>query len=168
MTPHLTHEQLCDLLLARSPHPLSSDYAALQEHLIACPDCSTELSSLSASLLLLRDASTSYARQQFTPLSAGKLSALPRPRSLVHPIYWAVAAAILAVAVIPASLHREHQPLRQSASVIAPIHTQQSDEALLEEISQELSEPIPTPMRPLADPTASSAPNQSTASQRNN
>ena len=35
LTPHLTHEQLCDLILACSPHPLSSDFAVLEDHLRA-------------------------------------------------------------------------------------------------------------------------------------
>jgi hypothetical protein len=69
MTLHLTNEQLCDLILADSSlwseneSPTNSDI--VQSHLRACPVCSAELKSLRDSLGHFRDASTSYARQEF-------------------------------------------------------------------------------------------------------
>ena len=170
MTPHLSHEQLCDIVLARSPHPLSSDFAALQEHLSICPACATELSNLRTSLLLFRDASTSYAQQQLTHLDARKFSSLSRSVTPFHPLYWAIAATLLVAMTLPLGWHRQPPPppASSSATVVTPVHTTESDEALLEEISQELSAPIPSPMQPLADPTASSAADQSTSPKRNN
>ena len=162
MTPHLTHEQLCDMVLARSPHPLSSDYAALQHHLGACPACAAELASLRTSLTLFREASTFYSQQHLTRLRADTIATLPK--RLVQPIYWAAAAVLCIAAALPITLHRQN-PSAPAASTSAT--TSQSDEALLEEIDQELSTPIPSPMQPLADPTASSAATPSTSSQRN-
>jgi hypothetical protein len=166
MTPHLTHEQLCDLLLECAPHPLSSDFVSLQQHLSICPACATEFQNLSASLSLLRDAATSYTRLQPPQLDADKIAALPMPKTLFQPVYWAAAAAILVAGVLPLTLHRQTPPSPPlPAAVTAPAHTQESDEALLEEISQELSTPVPSPMRPLADPTATSSETQSATPQ---
>ncbi|HMH12397.1 MAG TPA: hypothetical protein VK578_04755 [Edaphobacter sp.] len=165
MTPHLTHEQLCDMVLARSPHPLSSDFAALQNHLAACPSCATELANLRTSLALFREASVSYSHQrqliQFSNIPA-------RSKTIVQPIYWAAAAILCIAAALPLTLHRQAPSApASSTSVTQPANPLPSDEALLEEINQEISAPIPSPMRPLADPTAGSAATPSTSSQRN-
>jgi anti-sigma factor RsiW len=166
MTPHLTHEQLCDMILARSPHPLSSDFAALQNHLGACPSCTAELTNLRASLTVFREASISYSQQQLTLLRAYNTPATPK--TVVQPLYWAAAAILCIAAALPITLHRQTPPAPSSAaSVTSPLTPSQSDEALLEEVNQEISAPIPSPMRPLADPTASSAATPSTSSQRN-
>jgi len=165
MTPHLTHEQLCDMLLARSPHPLSSDFAAMQDHLAACPSCTAELANLRTSLALFREASVSYSQQHLTQLHANAVPTVPKT---AIPIYWAVAAAALCIAAaLPITLHRQTPSAPASSTSTTPATYSQSDEALLEEINQELSAPIPSPMRPLADPTASSAATPSTSSQRN-
>jgi hypothetical protein len=174
MTPHLSHEQLCDIVLARSPHPLSSDFAALQEHLGICPACATELSNLRTSLSIFRDASASFAQQELLRLRTGNRVESRSVHSLrstaLQPIYWAAAAAALLVAaVLPLSLHRQSPPSSPSTpAVTAPAHTTESDEALLNDINQTLSASIPSPMQPLADPTASAAATTSTSPQRKN
>ncbi len=167
LTDHLTHEQLCDMLLARSPHPLSSDFAALQHHLGNCPSCSAELANLRTSISLFRKASISYSQQQLAQL---RVAGTPTPsKTLIQPIYWAAAAALCIAAALPITLHHQAPTAPISpASTIKPTTASQSDEALLEEINQEISAPIPSPMRPLADPTASSSATSSTSpSQRN-
>ena len=167
MTTHLTHEQLCDMILARSPHPLSSDFAALQQHLAACASCAAELASLRTSLLIFREASISYSEQQLGQLRVNHTPA-PHRKTAFQPIYWAAAAVLCIVAALPITLHRQIPSAPAAvASPSKPVDTSQSDEALLEEINQELSAPIPSPMQPLADPTASSAQTPSPSSQRN-
>ena len=166
MTPHLTHEQLCDMLLARSPHPLSSDFAALQHHLGSCPSCAAELGSLRSSLAFFREASTSYSQRQLTRLHTGSVPATRK--TLAQPIYWAAAATLCIAAALPLTLHRTSPSTPTTAtSATEPVAISQSDEALLEEVNQELSAPIPSPMQPLADPTASSATTPSTSSKGN-
>jgi hypothetical protein len=157
VTPHLTHEQLSDLILACGPHPLSSDFAALDEHLRACPACSEELTRLSRSLTLFRETSTSFARHEFAAIHASRAheTVLPAPHSLARPLYW-VAAVLALAALVPLGLH--HSRAGQSSPVVsatAPAATTQaSDDALLEEINQDLSVGVPSPMRPLDDPAA--------------
>jgi len=157
LMPHLTHEQLSDLILNCSPYPLSSDFAVLDEHLRACPACSDELTRLSRSLTLFREASTSFARHEFAAMHARRAheTVLPAPHSLARPLYW-VAAVLALAALVPLGLH--HPRAGQSppaGSISAPAApTQASDEALLEEINQDLSAGVPSPMRPLDNPAA--------------
>src|ERR1700761_7151721 len=137
LTPHLTHEQLCDLILACSPHPLSSDYALIEQHLHACPACSEELTRLSRSITLFRDASTSYARQQLAEVHARKATVLPTPHTLARPLYWACAAALTIAVIAPLSLRHPSAAAPSSATANTPsTHTDVSDEALLEEVDQ--------------------------------
>ena len=76
MTLHLSHEQLCDLILAdaslqrereswNDPNHLNAESDVVREHLRACLICSAELKSLRDSLSHFREASISYARQEF-------------------------------------------------------------------------------------------------------
>jgi len=78
MTLHLTHEQLCDLILADSLLPLEGnsqdDSDVVHTHLRACLVCSAELRSLRDSLSHFRDASVSYARQEFAQSYAQRSS----------------------------------------------------------------------------------------------
>src|SRR6202035_1223594 len=110
MSPHLTHEQLCDFVLDLAPHPLSSDFAALQQHLASCPACASELADLRGSISLFRDASTACAHQQLAEYHANNVALTPRPHAFFHPIYWATAAAMIVAAALPLTLHRPSQP----------------------------------------------------------
>jgi hypothetical protein len=164
MTLHLTHEQLCDIVLADPSFPHEIGSSVVQDHLRACLLCSAELESLRASLLLFRDASTSYAGQQFTRSYVQRNSIAPPQRYLTQPLYWAAAATIVVAAIFPLSLHRQ-QSVSTAASAMASPHTGESDNALLEDIDQKLSADVPSPMEPLADPTAGA---ESTSEQRKN
>jgi hypothetical protein len=163
LNPHLTHEQLCDLILACSPHPLSSDFAALEKHLRTCPSCSEELNRLSRSLTNFREASTAYANRQLAEFHVRQnnhQTVLPTPHSLARPLYWACAAALVVAVLAPLGLRRHEAPAPtpEAAATVATVETQaqESDEALLEEINQDTSTSVPSPMRPLVDPAASS------------
>jgi hypothetical protein len=165
MTLHLTHEQLCDVILADSSLPCEGTSAIVQDHLRACLHCSAELESLRISLSLFREASTAYAGQQFARSFLKRGSIAPPQRYLTQPLYWAAAAVVLVAASFPLSLYRQHRPLPAATAVVAS-HATESDEALLEEVDQTVSADVPSPMEPLADPTAGST--ESTSSQRKN
>jgi len=157
---HLTHEQLCDLLLADSQ--LSEPQA---QHLRACSDCAAEYASLRESLTSFRSATVAWASQASANRSwtspAQLISTRPSRWSNIagrlsaQPVLWASAAVLLFAAALPFTLHRH-----QTAAVAPkpPVQVQQTDrigdEALLEEVDQTLSSSVPTPMQPLADPTA--------------
>ncbi len=185
MTPHLTHQQLCDLLLdppARqndsptsaahvSEADVSQAHASLaQDHLRDCYACSAELAILTASLSGYRDTAHAVALRDFTALPRTAPSPLLGQRSPLHPIYWAIAATALVIAILPFAAPR-HAPLVQpqpSATVTPATTSSESDAALLEDINKDLSTSIPPSMQPLADPTANSSSNIDSTTQRTN
>jgi hypothetical protein len=185
MTLHLTHEQLCDLILADSSLPLEvesqtesqtelkndlkTDSDVVQSHLQACPVCSAELRSLRDSLSHFREASISYARQEFAQSYAQRSSIAPPHSYLSQPLYWTAAALVFVAALFPLSMHRQRvaSPVTATAISASPQMTE-SDEALLADIDQKVSADVPSPMEPLADPTAEATSTTSTPEQRSN
>ena len=170
MNLHLTHEQLCDVLLADSPQQSvgDRDTDVVEQHLQACLICSAELKSLRDSLSHFRDASVAYSRQQFAQSYAHQSSIAPPHSVLSQPLYWAAAAVIFVAALFPITLHR--QSAAREAAKTAAVATQnaESDEALLSDIDQKVSADVPSPMQPLADPTDETTSTTSTSDQRTN
>jgi hypothetical protein len=177
MTLHLTHEQLCDLILADSSFPLEGEFQndlennsdLVHEHLRACLICSAELRNLRDSLSHFRDASTSFARQEFAQSYAQRSSIAPPHSYLSQPLYWTAAAVVFVAALFPLSMHRQ-RPIPPATSTVASASSQttESDDALLADIDQKVSADVPSPMEPLADPTAGATSTPSTSNQRNN
>src|ERR1700679_821459 len=174
MTLHLTHEQLCDLILADSSLPLEGEFqnelendSVMQAHLQACLVCSAELKSLRDSLSHFRDASASYARQEFAQSYAQRSSIAPPHSYLSQPLYWTAAAVLFVAALFPLSMHRQRSASAVTATVASgSSQTTESDEALLADIEQKVSADVPSPMEPLADPTAGAASTASNSDQR--
>lgn len=167
MTIHLTHEQLCDVLLADSSSPRDSIPTIVQQHLQACLLCSAELESLRSSLSLFHQASTAYAGQVFAQSPMRKGSIAPPERYLTQPLYWATAAVLLVAASFPFTMHRP-QPQTPPITASLSTHSTESDDALLDDIDQKLSADLPSPMEPLADPAPASSTIESTSALRNN
>src|SRR5216683_4726935 len=177
MTLHLSHEQLCDLLLADlslqpegdSWKDLEAESDVVQEHLRACLVCSAELRSLRDSLSHFREASVSYARQEFAQSYAQRSSIAPPHSYLSQPLYWTAAAVVFVAALFPLSMHRQRPaPPVARTTTSSSLQTTESDEALLADIDQKLSADVPAPMAPLADPTAGTTSTKSTSDQRTN
>src|SRR5258708_5131629 len=177
MTLHLSHEQLCDLILADlSLHPEGSrndpkvDSDVVQEHLRACLICSAELKSLSDSLSHFREASVSFARQEFAQSYAQRSSIAPPQSFISQPLYWAAAAVVFVAALFPLSMQRQRptSPVARTTATSSSLPTTESDEALLADIDQKVSADVPSPMAPLADPTAGTTSTTSNSNQRTN
>lgn len=166
--PHLTEDQFGELLASSSR---TSETSAAEAHLLACEQCAAELASLRESLSLFRHASTAYANDQLRQMPQ---MSIPVRRPLLSPAAqttWAfAAAATFLIALLPMQPYRQAalQPASSTvASTVSP--ATQSDDALLDDINQEVSASVPTPMQALADPTASSvttAASVSTSDQR--
>jgi hypothetical protein len=176
MTLHLSHEQLCDLILAdlslqpehESWNDQDADSDVVHEHLRACLICSAELRSLRDSPSHFRDASVSYARQEFAQSYAQRSSIAPPHSFLSQPLYWAAAAVVFVAALFPLSMHRQRptSPVARTTATSSSLPTTESDEALLADIDQKVSADVPSPMAPLADPTAETT--TSNSNQRTN
>jgi len=178
MTLHLSHEQLCDLILAdlslqperESWNDQKADSDVVHEHLRACLVCSAELRSLRDSLSHFRDASVSFARQEFAQSYAQRSSIAPPHSFLSQPLYWTAAAVVFVAALFPLSMHRQRPapPMARTTATSSSLQTTESDEALLADIDQKLSADVPSPMAPLADPTAGASSTTSNSVQRTN
>lgn len=167
VTRHLTHEQLCDLILALPGERGSSALEPAHDHLRNCLICSAEFEALRDSLALFRQAASSYAGHTYSRPSMHRASIAPSPRFRSHVLYWAMAAALAIAVALPFSLRRQHTPEPQPAAVVSQ-HATESDEALLDGIAQDLSADVPAAMHPLADPTADPTASQSASEQRKN
>ena len=182
---HLTHDQLCDLLLHDDldVHALHGDavcsmaaadkLAAHQEHISNCLICSAELELLRGSIAHFHSLADSLTTRELArrPINRPFSSLLPaRRHNLSFPAFAWAAAALIVASVLPLSLmHLRPNPLnRTAAAPQAPSQTepsqaataaptQESDAALLDSINQDLSAAVPTAMEPLASPAASSA-----------
>jgi hypothetical protein len=170
MNLHLTHEQLCDVLLADSSQQSvgDRDTDVVEQHLQACLICSAELKSLRDSLSHFRDASVAYSRQQFAQSYAQRSSIAPPHSVLSQPLYWAAAAVIFVAALFPITLHRQSAAREAVRTAAMAAQNAESDEALLSDIDQRVSADVPSPMQPLADPTDETTSTTSTSDQRTN
>lgn len=170
MTPHLTHQQLCDLLLDPPTEQNEAHASQAQDHLRDCYACSAELATLTACLTGYRNTAHAIAQRDFTALPRTAPAPLLGQRSLLHPVYWAIAATALVIAILPLTAPRHDSLVQpQSTAVVTPATaSSESDAALLEDINQDLSTSIPPSMQPLADPTANSSSNIDSTTQRTN
>ncbi|NYF88640.1 hypothetical protein RBB79_03810 [Tunturiibacter empetritectus] len=173
MNLHLTHEQLCDVLLADSSLPsagVDHETDVIDQHLQACLICAAELKSLRDSLSHFRDASVAYSQQEFAHSYARRSSIAPPHSMLSQPLYWAAAAVVFVAALFPITLHQQQSAARSAAKAAAAASSQtaESDEALLSDIDQKVSADVPSPMEPLVDPTDSTTSLTSTSDQRTN
>lgn len=153
MTNHLTHQQLCDLLIDSAPE------AAASAHLAACPACHSEFAALQSSLVSFRVASIQLAQRtidQRGPAHRPLLLPTRRTRRFLTVPAYVAAAAALAIAVL--------LPLHTTTPVAGPVvntpvvntaaaQPTESDEALFEQINQDVAASVPGPMEPLANPT---------------
>ncbi|HWZ50433.1 MAG TPA: hypothetical protein VNW54_03110 [Granulicella sp.] len=180
-TLHLSHEQLCDHLLeitkfAETPDRVPTRSAAapvagfhvIEDHLRACPLCAGELHALQSALVNFREATTSFANHELSLLRSresdqpmvARRAVLSSDRFYRKPFLWAVAAVLVVGAtvgsVLPLHLHRQHAFDASSVAAIASARQSspapESDQALLEEVDQDLSSSVPSALEPLDDP----------------
>jgi hypothetical protein len=169
---HLTDHQLSEVLIA-SLQESSLHLEILREHLRDCTVCNDRLISLRRPLTLFRSTTTAWADQTSARRTWTPPLLLARPASSRHLTRWMLtAAALLLAAAIPLALHDHpftppHTGVATSSQPHARPSTPIGDEALLEEVNQTLSSSIPTPMQPLADPTAGRSNQIDSASRKN-
>jgi anti-sigma factor RsiW len=145
-TQHLTEEQFYTLI--DGPEV---DQAASQ-HLLACSDCSAEVANLRESLTNFRLAATGISLAQVPlrpPTRVARTRFFPMPQTA-----WA-AALTASVALCIGSISILHRPAAGSipASPTVAVATAagetQSDDALLQDIDQDLSTSVPPSLAPL-------------------
>jgi hypothetical protein len=164
---HLTDDQLGELLDSASVNDGSAHLEAAEAHLLTCADCTAELAGLREALSLFQQASTAHADSEFARLREQGRPAyrvFPAQRPYSRGLFWLAASAVLMAGILPLEMRWQRIPSAPAAVAGTSTHTAESDEALLEDINQELSASVPAPMQALADPTGSSTSADSQAS----
>jgi hypothetical protein len=151
---HLTDDQLAALLAAGAGSCRGNDSAA-ETHLLSCELCTAELEGMRESLSIFREASVACANTVYEGRLDGKsrewVAKAQRPQML-HPAFWAAAAAMLLTAVLlPLQMRRPAAAI--SGATHSPTSSGESDEALLEDVNRDLAASVPSPMQALVDPT---------------
>jgi hypothetical protein len=152
MNSHLSSEQL-ERALAGRPAP------EVMQHLKKCARCNEDIAATGALLAGFRNAATGAAEKyrRLAPARASKR--VPR-------MAWALAAAALFVGVgAPLAVHR-HDAGRGVPAQVATEASAISDEALLENVQDDLSSSVPKSLLPLAD-TSTNAKESTSAQQKN-
>jgi hypothetical protein len=134
---------------------------------LSCEQCAAELASLRESLSLFRQASIAHADHELRQMPQISIPRLPLLTPAAQATWAFAAAATFLVALLPMQSFRQH-PLQPAPAVAASVASPsaESDDALLDDINQELSASVPAPMQALADPTATTAASVSTSNQR--
>ena len=145
MKTHLSSEQF-DGALSSQPSPDA------KLHLSGCAQCSAELASLRGAFGNFREATSTVAEQH-------RLSAVAAPPRRVPRMAWGLATAALFVSVAaPFAVHR-----RVAVPAVGPVAqapATMSDEALLDNVQNDLSSSVPESLLPLAA-TSNGAPDSS-------
>jgi anti-sigma factor RsiW len=148
MNSHLSSEQLeCAL------HGPPSREVSL--HLAACAECAEEVVELREALGNFRVAAAASAERHYRLAAA---PAAPAARRLPR-VAWAAAMSALVLSIAaPIALHRRTVTPRVTGNVAE--HSAVSDDALLNDIQNDLSSSVPSPLLPLASTSTNSvAPN---------
>ena len=160
---HLTHQQLCDLIIAAPQDTALPE--THQDHLRNCLICASELKLMRSSIAGFQDASTAFADRELARRPIRPFASIynAQPGGFINLAFvWATAALVIA-AIIPLGLNTRFNPaltpditVTQSATNTSEAQPD-SDAALLEGIDQALSAAIPAPMQPLAGPSTETA-----------
>jgi hypothetical protein len=134
-------------------------------HLKSCTNCREEVETISALLSEFRVASLLYAEQK-QPSCA--VSQPGKPRSALLPSRWSLASGVLACIVAMLPLVRLLKPTRpvepvSAAKTGSTEAIEVSDEALLEDVRNDLSQSVPAPLQLLAATQSQASASSTTA-----
>jgi len=169
---HLTDQQLNELLAASPRELQQSDALELglaSTHAAQCEECGARFAAMRDSLALFQEATTAYAsaRQHRVPAWQPPIRGFSFP-----PVFWTAAAATALLAIVlPLQMVLRHSQPSAAQQTVAAVSTHpapDSDQALLDGVSRELSESVPSPLDALADPAGSASQPSQTANQRTN
>lgn len=131
MNQHLSSEQISKWL--------AGERTAQEElHLQECSQCAGELSRVEETFKMFRGSVVRLSEQE-----RGSVPRMIRARRHVQPLRWAVAVAILSIALAVPFYRAANERHRQQMA--------KADAALLEQIDTEVSRAVPAPMEPLID-----------------
>lgn len=150
---HLTDDQMSELIASG----MSTD--AVEAHLDTCAVCAAEFASLREALSLFQEASVACADREFGRMRTPErlLSPmLPAKRPYAQTLVWLAASALLIAGILPIERRWQRSAPVAPAAAAVSSPAPESDEALLEDINQDLSRSVPASMQALDSPTGAS------------
>ncbi len=113
-------------------------------HLAQCSACFAEVQRMERGVALFRESAHVWSAESLADRPVTMLA--PAPRHSAMPGWaWAMAILLFLVALLPFAYRRTHPVHQQAAQIAAPI----SDDALLQQVDDEVSVDVPSSMEPL-------------------
>lgn len=151
-TKHLTPEEFGELVEGGE----TASGLVAEAHLAHCEQCREELNYLLDGLALFRESASAYAEREFARSRHVQTSFVPLHRRFSGGLVWTAAGLLAIAAALPIQLERHaRQPVVVTQATASVTQAGESDEALLEDISREVSASVPASMQALEDPTGS-------------
>ncbi len=113
-------------------------------HLAQCSSCFAEVAQMEQGVALFRESATAWSADSLATHPVRMPAAAVRPTSM-HPWAWVLAAVLLLLALLPFSIEHTHLVTHQAARMAEPM----SDDALLQQVDEEVSVDVPSSMEPL-------------------
>jgi anti-sigma factor RsiW len=113
-------------------------------HLAQCSACFAEVERMERGIALFRESANVWSAETLISRPATTSAAAPR-HSAIHSWAWAMATLLFLIALLPFAYKRTHPVHQQAAQIAAPI----SDDALLQQVDEEVSVEVPSSMEPL-------------------
>jgi hypothetical protein len=154
---HLTEKQIATLLEASSSTNLKVERA----HLASCEACAATVQGMRDTLALFRETTIAFADRELAGVERQARRPVMLQNSFSPGLVWAAAGLLVVAGMLPLELHRVAQghtvpQIAHATSSPSPAKAE-SDEALLNDINQEISASVPDSMQVLANPVPETA-----------
>jgi hypothetical protein len=136
MNKHLSADQMAEWFAGER-------HRYVLDHLHHCPECQSEIIRFENSLSHFRTSVREWSGAQFDPSARLLPRTGPRPAAFAQPGWLTAALALLLFAVVT-----WHFSVHNSAA--SPVRAN-SDDLLLQQVDEQISRTVPTPMAPLTE-----------------
>jgi anti-sigma factor RsiW len=113
-------------------------------HLAQCSSCFAQVEQMERGVALFRESAHVWSAESLAANPLKVPQVLPRP-TVGYPWAWAMAALLFLMALLPLVFQRTRTETHQAARIAAPM----SDDALLQQVDEEVSVDVPSSMEPL-------------------
>ncbi len=116
----------------------------MARHLAQCSSCFAQVEQMERGVALFRESATAWSGESLAAHPLKVPDTAPH-HSPMHAWAWAVAAVLLLLTLLPFGYQRAHTVKHQAARMAEPM----SDDALLQQVDEEVSVEVPSSMEPL-------------------
>lgn len=117
---------------------------AMVRHLAQCSSCFAEVERMERGVALFRESATAWSADNLATHPV-RMPAATERHTPAHLWAWAMAAVLFLLALVPFGYQRTRTVTHQAARIAEPM----SDDALLQQVDEEVSVEVPSSMEPL-------------------